>query len=201
MLVKEKFCRFILNNKFFFFNIFFIYFLATGVSSADLQKKLINKFTGIKTLSFDFEQQISNVKEIGNCVIKYPLLMKCNYQDKKRKTIISNGKKVAIIKKKYKKIYTYPIKITLFSFILEKENIINLIRESEGAKVNDNLIVFEFFKNKSNIKIFFDTSSLNLKGWQTKDAYSNNVNFLIKNLEFNKQFSDDFFNIPMENDL
>jgi outer membrane lipoprotein-sorting protein len=190
-----------LNNKFFFLNIVFIYFLSTSISLADLQKNLINKLTGIKTLSFDFEQKISNKKEIGNCVIKYPLLMKCNYQDKKQKTIISNGRTVAIVKKKYKKIYTYPIKITLFSFILEKENIINLIRESEGAKINDDLIEFEFFKKEKNIKIFFDSNSLNLKGWETKDLYSNNVSFLIKNLEFNKQFSDDFFNIPMESDL
>ena len=114
MLVKEKFCRSILNNKLFLLKIFFIYFLATGISSADLQKKLINKLTGIKTLSFDFEQKIADIKEIGNCVIKYPLLMKCNYQNKKQKTIISNGKKVAIIKKKYKKIYAYPIQVTTF---------------------------------------------------------------------------------------
>ncbi len=190
-----------MNNKIFFFNIFFLYFLATGISSADLQKNLINKLTGIKTLSFDFEQKISNTKEIGNCVIKYPLLMKCNYQDKKQKTIISNGKTVAIIKKKYKKIYIYPIKVTLFAFILEKKNIINLIRESKEIKINNNLIEFEFLKNKNNIKIFFDSNSLNLKGWETKDAYSNNVSFLIKNLEFNKKFTKDFFNIPKESDL
>ena len=190
-----------MNNKFFFFNIFFIYFLATGISSADIQKNLINKLTGIKTLSFDFEQKISNKKEIGSCVIKYPLLMKCNYQDKKQKTIISNGKTLAIIKKKYKKIYTYPIKITLFAFILEKENIINLIRESKGVKLDNNLIKFEFLKKKNNVKIFFDSNSLNLKGWETNDAYSNNVIFLIKNLKFNKQFTNDFFNIPKESDL
>ena len=190
-----------MNNKFFFLNIFFIYFLSTSATLADLQKNLIKKLTDIKTLSFDFEQKISDKNETGNCVIKYPLLMKCNYQNKKQKTIISNGRTVAIVKKKYKKVYTYPVKITLFSFILKKENIINLIRESEGVKINDNLIVFEFFKKKKNIKIFFDPKSLNLKGWKTKDAYSNNVSFLIKNLEFNKKYSDDFFNIPVESDL
>ena len=46
--------------------------------------------------------------------------MKCNYKNLKQKTIISNGKTVAIIKKKYKKIYYYPIKATPLFFILKK---------------------------------------------------------------------------------
>jgi outer membrane lipoprotein-sorting protein len=76
---------------------------SASVSLADLQKNLINKLTAIKTLSFDFKQKISDKEEIGNCFIKYPLLMKCNYQNLKQKTIISNGKTVAIIKKNTKK--------------------------------------------------------------------------------------------------
>ena len=76
---------------------------SASVSLADLQKKLINKLTATHTLSFDFKQKISNKEETGNCFIKYPLLMKCNYQNLKQKTIISNGKTVAIIKKNTKK--------------------------------------------------------------------------------------------------
>ena len=78
----------------FLFNIFFIYLFSTSISAADLQKNLINKLTATQTLTFDFNQKISDKEEIGNCFIKYPLLMKCNYQDLKQKTIISNGKKV-----------------------------------------------------------------------------------------------------------
>ena len=92
-----------IKKSFFLLNVFFIYFFFTDVSLADLQKDLINKLTGIRTLSFDFKQKISDKEEIGNCFIKYPLLMKCNYKNLKQKTIISNGKTVAIIKKKYKK--------------------------------------------------------------------------------------------------
>ena len=104
---------------------------STSVSVADLQKNLINKLTATKTLSFDFKQKISDKEEIGNCFIKYPLLMKCNYQNLKQKTVISNGKTVAVIKKKYKKIYYYPIKATPLFFILKKEKIINLIRKNQ----------------------------------------------------------------------
>ena len=186
----------------FLFNIFFIYLFSTSISAADLQKNLINKLTATQTLTFDFNQKISDKEEIGNCFIKYPLLMKCNYQDLKQKTIISNGKKVSIIKKKYKKIYSYPIKSTPLFFILKKNQIINLVRKTQPIEVNSNLIKFEFIDKKTNkIKIFFDKNSLEFKGWETNDAYSNKVNFEINNLIINNQIVDDFFKIPQEKDL
>ena len=186
----------------FIFNIFFIYFAIISISFADLQKNIINKLTATKTLSFDFKQKISNKEETGNCFIKYPLLMKCNYQNLKQKTIISNGKKVSVIKKKYKKIYSYPIKLTPLFFILKKEKIINLIRKTQPTEVNPNLIKFEFVDKKTNkVKIFFDKNSLEFKGWETKDAYSNDVSFIINNLKTNDEIADDFFKIPKEEDL
>ena len=191
-----------IKKLFFLLNIFFIYLFSVSASLADLQKNLINKLTATKTLSFDFKQKISDKEEIGNCFIKYPLLMKCNYQNLKQKTIISNGKTVAVIKKKYKKIYYYPIKATPLFFILKKEKIINLIRKNKPTKINSSLIEFEFIDKKTNrIKILFDKNSLEFKGWETKDSYSNNVSFTINNLKTNNQIIDDFFKIPKEEDL
>ena len=191
-----------IKKLFFLLNIFFIYLFSASVSLADLQKNIINKLTATKTLSFDFKQKISDKEETGNCFIKYPLLMKCNYQNLKQKTVISNGKTVAVIKKKYKKIYYYPIKATPLFFILKKEKIINLIRKNKPTKINSSLIEFEFIDKKTNrIKILFDKNSLEFKGWETKDAYSNNVSFIISNLKTNNQIIDDFFKIPKEEDL
>ena len=191
-----------IKKLFFLLNIFFLYFFSTNISSADLQKELINKLTAIKTLSFDFKQKISDTEEIGNCFIKYPLLMKCNYQSLKEKIIISNGKTVAVIKKKYKKIYYYPIRFTPLFFILKKEKIINLIRKSQPSEINSSLVKFEFIDKKTNkVKILFDKNSLEFKGWETKDAYSNDVSFTINNLITNNQIKDDFFKIPKEEDL
>ena len=191
-----------IKKLFFLFNIFFIYLFSIGISTADLQTNLINKLTATQTLSFDFKQKISDKEEIGHCFIKYPLLMKCNYQNIKQKTIISNGKKVSIIKKKYKKIYSYPIKLTPLFFILKKEKIINLVRKTQPTEVNPNLVKFEFIdKKKNKIKIFFDKNSLEFKGWETKDAYSNDVSFVINNLKTNEKITDDFFKIPKEEDL
>ena len=191
-----------IKKLFLILNIFFIYFFYINTSQASLQEKIINKLTATKTLSFNFKQQISDKEEIGNCFIKYPLLMKCNYQNLKQKTIISNGKTLAVIKKKYKKIYLYPLKSTPLFFILKKEKIINLIRKNQPTEISSNLIIFKFIDKKKNIiKILFDKNSLDLKGWQTKDAYSNDVSFIINNLKINNQIVDDFFKIPREEDL
>ena len=190
------------KKSFFILNIFITYFFFISISSAELQTKLINKLTATKTLSFNFKQKISDKEETGNCFIKYPLLMRCNYQNIKQKTIISNSKTVAVIKKKYKKIYLYPIKATPLFFILKKEKIINLIRQNKPTEINSNMIEFEFIDQKTNkVKIFFDKNSLNFKGWKTRDSYSNNVSFEINNLKTNIQIVDSFFKIPQEKDL
>ena len=186
----------------FLFQIIFIYILFLSISFADLQKKLINKITATKTLSFNFKQKIAEKVEFGNCYIKYPLLMKCIYQNLKQKSVISNGKTVAIIKKKYKKIYYYPIRTTPLFIILKKEKILHLIRNNKPTKIDSSIIEFELNEKKSNkLKIFFDENSLEFKGWKTKDAYSNDVSFIIYDLKTNEIIEDEFFEIPKEEDL
>ncbi len=191
-----------IKKKIFIFFIFSSFLVSSNISLADIQKRLINKITATKTLSFTFKQKIAEDIETGNCVIKYPLLMKCNYKNLKQKSIIANGKSLAIIKKKYKKIYYYPIRLTAFSIILQKGKILNLIRNNRPTKLDSNVVEFQLIDAKANsIKIFFDKNSLNLKGWETKDSYSNNVSFLISNIEINKVIDDSFFKIPLEKDL
>ena len=199
MWVKEKSCKLNLIKKLLFVATFLFF---TNSSFADLQKKIINELTGTTTLAFDFKQTISNKNEVGSCLIKYPLLMNCKYQNAKQKIIISNGRTVAIIKKKYKKIYLYPVKSTPLFFILKKEKIINLIRNTKPIKINSDLIEFIFIdKKKNKVKILFDKNSFEFKGWETKDSYSNKVSFEINNLIINNQILDNFFKIPQEKDL
>ena len=90
---------------------FFLYLFFINSSQANFQEKLINKYKTVNTLSFDFTQRIGDKVEFGNCYIKYPLLMKCEYP-KKKKSIIANGKRFVIVKKRYKKIYHYSLKKT-----------------------------------------------------------------------------------------
>ena len=186
----------------FLFQVIIFYLFSSTITNADFQKNLIEKLISTKTLSFDFKQKIAEKEEVGNCFIKYPLLMKCNYKNSKQKILISNGKTVAVIKKKYKKIYYYPLKSTPLFTILQKEKIINLIKNSAPTKIDSKIIEFEFIDKKSNkLKILFDKNTLELNGWETKDAYSNNVSFMIINLITNNQIVDDFFKIPQESDL
>ena len=180
----------------FFFYLFFI-----NSSQANFQEKLINKYKTIDTLSFDFTQKIGDKVEYGNCYIKYPLLMKCEYP-KKKKSIITNGKKFAIVKRRYKKIYYYPLKKTPLFYLLNKENILNIVKNYEPTIINSNMIEYELMDNNSNrVNIFFNKNSLDLAGWKTTDAYSNEVNFLIKNVETNIFIENKIFKIPKEEDL
>ena len=202
MLGKEKFCRLILikEKKFILFTLFF-YLIFTINSYANFQEKLINKYKTINTLSFDFKQKIGEKIEFGNCYIKYPLLMKCEYP-KKKKSIIANGKKLAIVKKRYKKIYYYPLKKTPLFYLLKKENILNLINNHKPTNINSNTIEYELNENNSNkLNIFFSKKSLNLIGWKTTDAYSNEVNFIIRNIEINVLIKNEIFKIPKEEEF
>jgi len=166
-----------------------------------MREKLINKYSETNTLSFNFTQKIGDKVEIGNCYIKYPFLMKCDYP-KKKKSIISNGKKLAVIKKRYKKIYYYPLKKTILFHILNKKNILSIIQNYEPSNINEGIIEYELTDTNSNkINIFFNKNSLNLSGWKTIDTYSNEVSFIIKNIKTNISVEDSIFKIPKEEDL
>jgi len=189
-LVKGKYYRLDLIKKInLVFVALFFYFFIFSYSHATLQEKIISKLEDTETLTFDFIQKIADKEEIGNCYIK-------------GKSVISNGRTVAIIKKKYKKIYYYPIKSTPLITILEKNKILNLIKNNKPSRINLDTVEYKYIqKNNSILKIFFDKNSFELKGWETKDAYSNLVSFLIINLEINLSIKNDFFKIPLEKDL
>ena len=189
-------------KKFYFtFLIIVFHLLFTSYSQANFQEKLLNKYKTINTLSFDFTQKIGDKVEFGNCYIKYPLLMRCEYP-KKKKSIIVDGKKFAIIKKRYKKIYYYSLKKTPLFYLLNKDNILDLIKNYEPSNLDLNIIGYELIENNSSkLNIFFDKNTLELLGWKTMDAYSNEVSFLIRNIEKNILIKNEIFKIPKEEDL
>ena len=200
--VKGKFYRFILTKKInFTLLIIFFYLFSFSYSQANFKEKLIDKLKTTNTLSFDFIQIIGKKKEIGNCHIKYPLFMKCEYP-KKKKSIIVNGKKFAIIKRRYKKIYYYPLKKTPLFYLLKKENILDLIQNYEPTVIDTNTIEYELVWDNSNkLKIFFDKDSLDFLGWKTTDAYANEVSFFLKNIKVNITIENKIFKIPQIEDL
>ena len=186
--------------KFNFLIIFYLLFFINH-SLANIEEKLLNKYKTTNSLYFDFIQKIGDEVEIGSCFLKYPLLMKCEYP-KKKKVIIANKKKLAIIKKRYKKVYIYPLKKTPLFYLLNKKNILNLIQNQKPFSIDSNLIKYKLKDSSSNeLNIFFDKNSLELSGWKTTDAYSNEINFLIKNVKTNILVRDEVFKIPKEDDL
>ena len=180
--------------------IFFFLFFVNNLE-ANFKENFLNKYKTVNTLSFNFTQKIGKKVEFGKCYIKYPLLMRCEYP-KKKKSIITNGKKIAIIKRRYNKIYYYPLKKTPLFYLLEKKNFLNLIQNYEPTKIDSNIIEYNVLDNNLNeLKIFIDKNSSELLGWRTLDAYSNEVNFIIRNIEKNIPIKNEFFNIPNKEDL
>ena len=179
----------------------FFYLIYNTNLKADFRADMLEKYKTINTLSFEFTQKIGEKIEIGNCYIKYPLLMKCEYP-RKKKIIITNGKKLAIIKKRYNKIHQYPLKKTPLYYLLRKENILNIIKNYEPLTITSKEIEYEIVDDNSNkLNIFFDKESLELAGWKTIDSYSNQVNFVIRNVETNILVENKIFKIPKEEDL
>jgi outer membrane lipoprotein-sorting protein len=201
MLVKEKFYRLFLKIKKIIFLSFFLFFFSINLSYSGVQEELTNKYKSINTLTFNFTQKVGDKIETGNCYIQYSLLMSCEYP-KKKKFIIVDGKKFAIVKKRYKKIYYYPLKKTPLYFLLDKEKILNLVKNYKPFSVNKDVIEYEVKgKKSSKLKIFFSRKNLDLLGWKTIDAYSNQVNFIIEDLKINLLIEENTFKIPKEEDL
>ena len=67
------------------------------------------------------------------------------------------------------------------------------------SKTTNDIYQTKLLANK--VKILFDRNTLEFKGWETIDAYSNIVIFEINDLKINNQIIDSFFKIPREEDL
>ena len=154
-----------------------------------------------ETLSFEFKQNISGKIEKGRCIIKYSKLIRCDYNDSHKKRLISNGKTLVIIQRRYKKIFYYPLKTTPLYFILDKKYLIEFIKNNEAVVLNDELIKYEIEEENRKFSIFFEKNSLNLKGWKTLDIYKNKVDFSIENLKINIPTNKNLFKIPRADEL
>ena len=186
-----------------FFKIFLIsYFLYIGSALFTINNDIIEKIKKIENISFNFIQKIADKTEFGKCTIKYSKLMICDYDDTYKKRIIANGKKLAIIQRRYKKITYYPIKKTPVNLILDKEFIVDIIAITEPNKIDNLNIEFKIaIDEKKYIIIIFDKNTFYLKGWRTSDIYNDDVNFHIKDLEINTNINKNIFIIPNEEDL
>ena len=180
--------------KYFFFIFIYLFFFSN--SQADNKDKIIENLESTKNLSFNFEQNINGKIENGNCIIQYPKKIYCEYI-KNNKILVSNGKSLVI--KTKTSFYRYPLNKTPLNLILDKNFLIEKIRNLKEKKLNKDYINFEIVENEAEINVFFDDKSYNLVGWQTKDIYQNiNVTYL-SSIQKNQKIDQNLFNQPRQN--
>ena len=174
---------------FFFLNIF-------NYSLASTKIDIINNFKKIDNLSFDFKQVIGDKTEQGKCVIQYPKKIHCNYDNFKKKLIVSNGRSLVIKNQNGKEYFRYLLNQTSLELILNKDLLLRKLEELDGKIIDEKYYIFYLENNGNKINIFFDKNTYDLVGWQTEDIYQNLVITFIYNLVKNSKIDNKLFILP-----
>ena len=92
-----------------------IFFSLINSSSANNKENIINNLIETKNINFDFEQNVNEKIEKGNCVIQYPKKIFCEYSGSNNKVLVSNGNSLVI--KTNVSYYLYPLNKTPLNLI------------------------------------------------------------------------------------
>ena len=178
---------------------FVILFLLFSISeaSASIKDKIIQNLKNTDNLTFNFEQNINSKTENGNCILSYPKKIFCKYNLANRKMLVSDGRSIAI--KTTSSYYLYPLKRTPLNLILDKDYVINRIKNIKERVIEKKFINFKFFENDYEINIFFDYDTYNLIGWQTLDIYQNLSITFLSSVVRNQKLKDNLFKLPNQN--
>ena len=176
--------------------IFFFLLNFIKPSYASVKDKIINNLIKINNLSFNFKQTIDEKIEEGNCIIEYPKKIFCSYNNLKKKIMVSNGKSLVITNQSNNQYYRYSLKKTPLELILDKDFLIDQIKNLESRDVDGKYINFTIINNNNEINIFFDKQTLNLVGWQTEDIYQNLVITYIYRIKYNQKIKKNIFRLP-----
>ena len=177
-----------------FFKPFLIFFFLTANLFANEKDQIINQLNNLNSLEFTFNQLINDKTEKGSCLLEFPGKLKCDYFDDKEKELIINNKRLAITQKKYNKTYYYPISKSPFLNILYKDKLLEIV-QSGKLELTGQIIKLVYFGDNE-ITIFFDKKNLDLKGWEIKDQYNNNINFSLNIIARNDSYKRDTFKVP-----
>ncbi len=166
---------------------------------AALKEEIILNLKKTNNLTFDFKQTIDKKTEEGNCIIEYPKKIYCLYSNFNKKIMVSNGKSLVIKNQTNNQYYRYPLKRTPLELILDKNYLINQIKNVEGRIVDNKYFNFTLVNNDNKINIFFDNQTLNLIGWQTEDIYQNLVITFMSKIKVNQKINKNIFTLPSMN--
>ena len=79
-------------NIIILFNFFFI-----SHTNASITSNIISKFKNVQNLSFKFKQNINEKIETGNCIIKYPKKIYCEYNNFNKKLLVSKKETTELV--------------------------------------------------------------------------------------------------------
>ena len=168
-------------------------------SQAALKEQIILNLKKTNNLTFNFKQTIDKKSEEGNCIIEYPKKIYCLYNNFNKKIMVSNGKSLVIKNQTNNQYYRYPLRRTPLELILDKNFLINQIKNLEGRIVDNKYFNFTIINNDNKINIFFDNQTLNLVGWQTEDIYQNLVITFMSKIKVNQKINKNIFTLPSMN--
>ena len=177
-----------------FYKIFIIFILLSVNLFASEKDQIVAQLNNLSSLEFTFYQIVNDKTEKGSCLLEFPGKLKCDYFDNKKKELIINNKKLAITQKRYKKTYYYPVANSPFLNILYKDKLLEIVRSGE-LELTDKIIKLVYFGDNK-ITVFFDKSNLDLRGWEIKDQYNNNINFSLNIVAKNDIFKKGTFKVP-----
>ena len=176
--------------------VIFSFFIFFNPLNATIKEQIILNLEKTKNLTFNFKQTIDEKSEEGNCIIEYPKKIYCLYDNFNKKIMVSNGKSLVIKNQTNNQFYLYPLKKTPLELILDKNYLINQIKNLEGRIIDNKYFNFTISNNDNKINIFFDNQTLNLIGWQTEDIYQNLVVTFIYNIKKNRNINKKYFQLP-----
>ncbi len=179
-----------------YLTIFFLYILISN-SNADIKNKVIDNLINTNNLDFKFEQNINGKIENGNCTVEYPKKIFCEYARSNNKILVSNGRSLVI--KTRTSYYRYPLEKTPLNLILDKNYLIDKIKNLNERIIDNNLVNFTIIEKDNEIEIFFNNETYDLIGWQNTDIYQNfNITFL-SSIRKNRILPKNLFKIPSQN--
>ena len=176
--------------------IFLILINFFSISYGSVKQDIILNLKNINNITFNFKQTINDKTDEGLCIIKYPRKIFCEYDNIKKKIIISNGKSLVIKNQSNNQYYRYKLESTPLILILDKSALIERIFKNEFELVEEKYIKFSIKNNNNIINVFFDKNSYNLIGWQTEDLYQNLIITFIYNLKKNENIDEKIFKLP-----
>ena len=170
-------------------------FFLVSTSAATSTKSIEDKLNSITTLQADFVQEDSKNKILkGTFYLSRPGKLKFSYEEPSPFLLIADGDSLIYEDHITQKTSYFPLTAGPAALLLQKEirfgeNYKVLTIETEGPLLKVSLEGEEGFQGI----LYFDPSSLDLRGWETLDVQGNRIKIFLSNRKLNTKLLDSLF--------